>query len=199
MPNTTDISDSSCRQVEDAVCSMVLCRSVKRLACVSLICTLAMQMGSLCLSAQSVVSASETPSSDAAVTPARSLPSLLPLITEEAMAGVVIFPRQFFTSDAVRHLPIEIVTTDLERCLGVDLREIEFVVGFLERAPTNPVSIGFIVQFSEPFDWAPNSCWHAERNGVWHAGRPALSQREGGTRYKFDAHGAEQPNDDSGP
>ena len=81
-----------------------------------------------------------------AVNASRSLPSLLPLITDESIAGAVLYPRQFLESAAVRNLPIELVAADVERRLGVDPRKIEFVIGFLERAPTQPLSIGLMTR-----------------------------------------------------
>jgi hypothetical protein len=82
-----------------------------------------------------------------------SLPSLLPLITEDAVAGVVVYPQQFFDSPVLHSLPVEVVTADLTDQLGVDLRNVEFVIAFLEHGPTQPLSLGMIVKFAQSQDW----------------------------------------------
>jgi hypothetical protein len=81
------------------------------------------------------------------------LATLLPLITDQAVAGIVVRPRQFFASEFVRRLPVEVVVADLQERLGVDCRRIELAIGFLDRGATQPVSLGLIVRFSEAFDW----------------------------------------------
>jgi hypothetical protein len=101
--------------------------------------------------------ASETPSplrgASANNDEARSLPSLLPLITEEAVAGIVVYPGQFFNSPVVRRLPVEVIATDIEERLGVDPRSIEFIVAFLERGQSVPLCTGWIVRFTNDYDW----------------------------------------------
>ncbi len=82
----------------------------------------------------------------------RSLASLLPLITEEAVAGVVVYPRQFFESHAVRSLPVEVVAAELEGLLGVNPQRIEFAIAFLERGPAQPFAQGVIIKFADNFD-----------------------------------------------
>ena len=96
-------------------------------------------------------SAVEAESTEAEST--RSLASLLPLITDEAVAGAVVYPRQFLDSTTVRCLPVEVVAADLENHLGVNLRKIEFAIAFLERGPGQPLSLGVIVKFADDFDW----------------------------------------------
>jgi hypothetical protein len=83
----------------------------------------------------------------------QSLAALLPLITEEAVAGMVVYPGQFFNSPVVRRLPVEVVAADMEQRLGIDLRSVEFVIVFLERGPNVPLCMGWMVRFTDNFDW----------------------------------------------
>jgi hypothetical protein len=81
------------------------------------------------------------------------LATLLPLITDEAVAGVVVRPRQFFGSENVRRLPVEVVAADLRERFGVDCRRLELAIVFLDRGPTQPLSPGLILRFDEVVDW----------------------------------------------
>jgi hypothetical protein len=88
-------------------------------------------------------------------TPARAADTVdLSYVSSDAVAAVVLHPRQMLSAPELQHLPIEVAVAAGKQYLGVDLQDIDLAIGIVGMsglANWQP-GLGAILHFSKPYD-----------------------------------------------
>ncbi|REK07468.1 MAG: DUF1559 domain-containing protein [Planctomycetota bacterium] len=78
----------------------------------------------------------------------------LSYVPGDAIAAVVLHPKQILAAPELRGVPWHLVTSGIQNNYGIDVSQLDLVVGIVrgEIAPDKRPELGFVLHFAEPYD-----------------------------------------------